>query len=132
MDIPEKTLQTMINGASKKQLRTLVTGMLALASTMGVAMYSTTGTLAEQEKVVKESIAADVARTQTLERHDRELRDTSERVESISILLVQQGRYFEDMVRSVAPKGTRLPARPESLVSIEAEILRRRHSRAER
>ena len=127
MDISEKTFKDLVKETSlagRKQLKLMIGLMLALGGGGGAWMYSTHDQLAT-------STAAEVVREQTLVRHERELRATSERVEAIAILLVQQGRHFEEMVRSVAPPGARLPDRPEALDKIEQEILRR-DSRFER
>lgn len=121
MDITERTFKDLVKEASsagRKQLKMMIGLMLALGGGGGAWMYSTHDTLSQAS-------AGEVVREETLRRHEIELRATSERVEAIAILLVQQGRHFEDMVRSVAPPGTRLPDRPAALDKIEQEILRR-------
>jgi len=117
----ETTLRLILRDsllAGRKQLKIMVALILSLGAGGGGWAYSTHDQLAT-------STAAEVVREQTLIRHEAELRATSDRVESIAILLVQQGRHFEEMVRSVAPQGAVLPNRPPELDKIEGEILRR-------
>lgn len=128
MDISEATFKEIVREstlAGRKQLRIIVPMMLALATGGGAGLVYTQGK-------IEDSIDSRSAWTQSvdkkvlvIEQHDRELIAQSERIEAIAILLVQQGRHFENMVRSVAPRGSRLPDRPAALDAIEAQILRR-------
>ena len=125
MDISEKTFKSMLNdgmksvGASnRKTLKIMVGLVVALAGGGGGFAYHA------QSKLELASVA-DGRQELRLSLQEREIQATSQRVESISILLVQQGRHFERMVRAVAPAGAVLPDRPESLDAIEREILRR-------
>lgn len=122
MDINEKTFERIIkDGASsnRKTLKIIIGLMLSLAGGGGVWATQTHSQLADQA-------VHEADRETRLARQERDLKTTSDRVESIAILLVQQGRYFEQMVRSVAPPNTALPPRPEALDRIEAEIMRSR------
>ena len=121
MEITEKMLSRMVNDAnasSRKQLKIMIGLIAALGGGGGAWAWNTHGSLADAAET-------EAATTATLRRHEAEMRETSERVESIAILLVQQGRHFEEMVRSVAPVGAKLPDRPSALDKIEQEILRR-------
>jgi len=121
MDIKDETLKILVKEASssqRKQLKMLIGLILALGGGGGAWMYSTHGQIGDAS-------ASAFARDERMDRNERELQATADRVEAIAILLVQQGRHFEEMVRSVAPPGARLPDRPAALDEIEREILRR-------
>jgi len=121
MDISEKTFKDLVKEASlagRKQLKLMIGLIIAMGGGGGAWMYSTHDQLSE-------STAAEQLRDERMDRNERELQATADRVEAVAILLVQQGRHFEEMVRSVAPPGTRLPDRPAALDEIEREILRR-------
>jgi hypothetical protein len=125
MDISEKTFKAMLNDGMKsvsvsnrKTLKIMVGLVIALAGGGGGFAYHAQGKLESAQ-------VADGRQEIRLTRQEEELRATSARVESIAILLVQQGRHFESMVRAVAPPGAVLPDRPASLDAIEREILRR-------
>jgi uncharacterized protein HemX len=128
MEITENTFRSLIKEASlagRKQLKLMIGLMLALGAGGGGWMYSTHGQLSEQiDSQASWSQRID-RQTQIVERHDRDLSAQGERIDAIAILLVQQGRHFEEMVRSVAPPGTHLPDRPAALDAIEQEIMRR-------
>jgi hypothetical protein len=121
MEIRDDTLKILVKEASssqRKQLKMLIGLILALGGGGGAWMYSTHGQ-------IDEAGAASSYRDARMDRTEKELQATADRVEAIAILLVQQGRHFEEMVRSVAPPGARIPDRPAALDEIEREILRR-------
>ncbi len=53
---------------------------------------------------------------------DEQIARNGRTIRQISVLLVQQGRHFEGMVRAAA-EGKPIPGRPPGLNAIEAEIL---------
>lgn len=121
MDINEKTLERVIregNSSSRKTLKIIVGLIVTLAGGGGIWATNTHSQLTDQA-------LHEADRETRLARQERDLKSTADRVESIAILLVQQGRYFEQMVRSVAPPNSTLPPRPSALDAIEAEIMRR-------
>ncbi len=125
MEIKDDTLKILVKDASASQRKQLKM-IIGLVTTLGIGGTAVGGVYMHQtSSQLEESAADDAIRRQMLLRHDDELRATADRVEAIAVLLVQQGRHFEDMVRSVAPPGARLPERPAALDQIEREILRR-------
>lgn len=134
MDISENTFRALIKEASlagRKQLKLMIGLMLALSGGGGAWMYSTHGQLADQLDGQATWAQRFDAQSQMVARHDVDLSSHGEIIGAIAVLLVQQGRYHEEMVRSVAPPGARLPDRPPALDAIEQDILRRtpRHGR---
>lgn len=128
MEIDGPALRTVVREVSlagRKQLRIMTALIVALGAGGGGWAYSTNNAVRDSKTSIEKAAAAEAVRAETLARHERELQATSDRVEAIAILLVQQGRYVEDMVRAVRPKGTTLPPRPQALDEIEREILRR-------
>lgn len=115
MEMNEKALKAL---AGRKQMNVLVGFMLAMGGGGGYWAY-------QQHSGSEDQIQEIAINAEMLRRHDQELRATADRVEAIAILLVQQGRYFEDMVRAVSPPKTKIPERPAALDRIEQEILRR-------
>lgn len=125
MEIKDDTLKVLVKEASssqRKQLKMLITLMIALG---GGGIVGGGAWMHSAGQQLEESSSASALRDDRLERNEAAIAETVERVETIAILLVQQGRHFEDMVRSVAPRGTRLPERPAALDAIEQQILRR-------
>lgn len=128
MEIDGPVLRNVVREVSlagRKQLKIMVGLILALSGAGGGWAYSTQNKIDESSDQLRATVMAETIRDETLARHEVELRATADRVESIAILLVQQGRYVEDMVRAVTPKGVTLPPRPPALDEIEREILRR-------
>jgi len=128
MEIDGVALRAVVKEVSlsgRKQLRIMIGLITTIAGGGGVWAYSTNNAVKESKTSIEASAKKEAARDETLSRHEIELQATSDRVESIAILLVQQGRYVEDMVRAVTPKGAKLPPRPQALDEIEREILRR-------
>ena len=128
MEIDGPILRSVVKEVSlagRKQLKIMVGLILALSGAGGGWAYSTQEKIDASSERLRQTVASETIRDETLARHERELRATSDRVEDIAILLVQQGRYVEDMVRAVTPTGTKLPERPPALDEIERAILRR-------
>ncbi len=128
MEIKDTVLREMMNEAtssSRKQLRIMVTLMVVLGGGGGAWMSSSRTEIQQAVSTQADWTAKTDEKMQIVDRHDKEIARQSERIEAISILLVQQGRYFENMVRSVAPRGSKLPDRPAALDAIEQQILRR-------
>lgn len=128
MEIDAPALRAVVKEVSldgRKQLKIMVGLILALSGAGGGWAYSTQNKIDASSERLRQTVMAETIRDETLARHEIELRATSDRVESIAILLVQQGRYVEDMVRAVTPKGVTIPPRPPALDEIEREILRR-------
>ena len=126
MEIDAPALKSVVREVSlagRKQLKIMVGLILALSGAGGGWAYSTQEKIDTSSDRIAAAAAHEAVRDMTLERHEIELRATSYKVEAIAVLLVQQGRYVEDMVRAVTPKGVTLPARPPALDAIEKEIM---------
>jgi hypothetical protein len=126
MDIKDETLKILVKEASssqRKQLKMLIGLMLALG---GGGIVGGGAWMHSAGQQLDESSTSSAMRDDRLQRNEAAIAETVERVETIAILLVWQGRHFEDMVRSVAPRGAHLPERPTALDEIEQQVLRRR------
>ena len=124
MEIKDDTLKILVREATSSQRKQLKM-IIGLVTTLGLGGAASGGiymTLTTQQ--LSDSSAAEEARDKRLTRNEEELKATSERVRYIAVLLIQQGRHFERIVRSMAPPGTQLPERPAALDDVEREVLR--------
>jgi hypothetical protein len=125
MDIPDPLLRKLLAEATKtgkNQTRIILAVMIGLAGGGSGWMATAEEKIDAARSVAADRAAIEVRREERLLAQETKLISTSERLEDIAVYLVQQGRYVEDMVRAVSPRGAKLPPRPAGLDAIERDI----------